>query len=537
MKKRPLLLFFLLILLFSCGNEDIPVQETAETPIRFSSVINDNSTTSMAGTGWEKGDIIGIYALQHGVTPDDAAVTEENRPFVTTGDGNFIAREKHLYFPDEDASIDIISYYPHVSGLTSHNYPIDISEQPEFLYSNNLKDVSDVSDQGTMLVFRRVLPKVIFTITPTATGESLEGLTASLGGVTKRATFNLLNGMLTQDHTSTTTLPMTISGSASSKEASLILLPTAEEHELTLHISLGEHHYTWVIPLRMEEGKVYRYHVSPDASQPEMVLTTPYMEIPAHSTLSPAPNSVSAFHMVEHSSWLNPSHATTGTTIRNFSVLFDTLNRVPYWVAYPMHPLFLASGNRTDAWEYDPLIPKNVQPNLYSGWQSSTINRGHLLASADRSATRELNKTTFYFTNMVPQNSTMNGGTWVDLEERVRYWSRQTTAYDTLFVVTGAILPRSPQPYSYIYDTNGNRSVVPGHLYKALLRKSKTTGNYSSIAFIMENAATGISYSDDRSVTSVQQLESETGFTFFPNLPEEVAETVKQNSALSPHWK
>jgi endonuclease G len=131
----------------------------------------------------------------------------------------------------------------------------------------------------------------------------------------------------------------------------------------------------------------------------------------------------------------------------------------------------------------------------------------------------------------------MNGGTWVDLEERVRYWSRQTTAYDTLFVVTGAILPRSPEPYSYIYDTDGNRSVVPGHLYKALLRKSKTTGNYSSIAFIMENAATGISYSDDKSVTSVQQLESETGFTFFPNLPEEVAETVKQNSALSPHWK
>lgn len=535
MKKQHLLLFFFLTFLLSCGDENIPVHEADGKPILFSSVITDNSTTRMTDTHWENGDNIGIYALQHGVTPAATSITEENVPFVTTGDGNFIAKGKNIYFPDENSSIDIISYYPYMSGMTGYNYPIDISEQPEFLYSNNLTDVSSASNQETMLVFRRVLSKMIFTVTPATTGESLEGLTASFEGARKRATFNLLNGILTKDNSLTTNLPMSISGDASSKELSIILLPTDGENELTLHLSRGDYNLTWVIPHRLMGGKVYRYKISLDGSEPELELVTPYMEIPSYTT-STAPNSVSARHMVENNNWLNPYYVTGSATMRNYTVLFDTINRVPYWVAYPMHPAYLSSGNRTDAWEFDPLIPKEVQPTLFSGWQSGTYNRGHLMASADRSATRELNKTTFYFTNMMPQNATMNAGTWNDLEGKVREWCKQTNAYDTLFVVTGCILPKSPENYSYVSDIFVKHSVIPEKIYKALLRKSKTTGNYSSIAFIMENAATGIAYSDSRSIVSVKQLENETGFTFFPNLPQEVAETVKMNNSLSPHW-
>lgn len=537
MKKRHLLLFFVIGLLFGCSEENIPIIETQVKAISFSSVISENSTTRVAGTNWENGDIIGIYALKHGVTPDAAAITEENLPFVTTGDGKFYAKEKNIFFPEEDAAIDLISYFPRKNDLTGFHYPIDISEQPEFLYSNNLTDVSKVSGKSTTLIFKRILTRVVFTVTPSVSGESLEGLTASIDGAIKLGSFNLLDGTLSQDKTSATTLPMAISGNTSAKELSLILLPTEAENTLTVHITVGTHNFKWIIPHPLEKGKIYRYNIRLDSRQPTGDFSTPYMEVPAYRSSSSAPNSLSAFHMVETKNWLNSSYPTEASSIRNYVVLFDTQNRVPYWVAYPMHPMYLASGNRTDAWEYDPLIPQNVQPNLYSGWQSTTFNRGHLLASADRNATRDLNKTTFYFTNMVPQNGTMNENTWASLEEKVRYWCKQTSAYDTLYVVTGCILPKPPEPYSYAYDVNENRSVIPKYLYKALLRKIKTTGNFTSIAFIMENAATGIPYNDARSVTSVARLESETGFIFFPNLPGKIAETVKQNSSLSPHWE
>ena len=68
-------------------------------------------------------------------------------------------------------------------------------------------------------------------------------------------------------------------------------------------------------------------------------------------------------------------------------------------------------------------------------------------------------------------------------------------------------------------------------MYKALLKQDKTTKEWHSIAFNMENIASGPSYLEY--VLSVEELEELTGFTFFPNLTD--GEAVKKQKSLT-HW-
>lgn len=539
--RRPVYLYLLLLtILFSCSKENssFPDVETEKIPLRFSSVLFENDITRASGTTWDSGDQIGIFGIKHqsALDPTNIIDNNENLTFVTNGDGYFYAKGKNIYYPEEDASMDIIAYYPHKSDLSGYNYPVDITRQPEIFYSNNLKDLNKENPQNNGLQFRRILSRIVFNVTTTTSDGSLSGLTASIDGAKTQATLSLVDGTLSVNDQSVKTVSMAVSGSNTQKQASAILLPSAQENEISVQFSVSDKTFKWTVPHALEAGKVYRYDIKLDGLSPEVEVSSPYMEIPVYATTGMAPNSAAALHMVGNKNWLNSVYQSSSpNSVRNYSILFDTKNRIPYWVAFPMHPAYMDSGNRTDDWNYDPTIPTKDQPVLYSGWDSKTLNRGHLLASADRNATRNINKTTFYFTNMAPQNGTMNGGIWAQLEEKVRVWSKQTQ-YDTLYVVTGCILPESPETLTYVKDNNGVQSAVPKYLYKALLRKKKSNGTYTSIVFKMENADTKIPYSDSRNIISVTDLEKETGFTFFPNLPENVAGTVKQNKSMSPDW-
>lgn len=541
MKRSRYLCLMLLFTVYYCSRDDgtIPVVETEQTPIYFSSVIFENDITRASGTVWDKGDEIGVFAMKHQspLAPENIINNYGNLPFVTVnGDGFFYSKGKEIYYPEDNSSMDIIAYYPYKSGFNGYDYPVDVSTQPEIFYSDNLKDLRKDDVQNDGLQFRRILSKIFFNVISGTSNGSLEGLIVTIEGAKTLATFSLSDGTFSVDNQSVKPIAMIVSGSNSQKEASAILLPSGQESELTAQFSVAGKTYRWKVPHVLESGKVYRYDVTLTGMDPIVDISSPYMEIPVYASDKTAPNSAAALHMVGNKSWLNSSYTTTNTNIRNYSILFDTQNRLPYWVAFPLHPAYLDSGNRTDAWEYDPIIPKSYQPNLYGGWKSQELNRGHLLASADRNASRDINKTTFYFTNMAPQNESMNSGPWSQLEGKVRDWCKQAS-YDTLFVVTGCILPQSPEPITFVNDNDGKKSAIPKYLYKALLRKNKNSGKYSSIVFKMENANTQIPYTDVRNIISVAELENETGFMFFPNLPKDVAANVKKNKSRSPDWQ
>lgn len=122
-------------------------------------------------------------------------------------------------------------------------------------------------------------------------------------------------------------------------------------------------------------------------------------------------------------------------TVRNYSLCFDKKLRVAHWVAYPLHASYIGSLDRSEAWAPDPKIPQQYQPALWlGGYQNGNVyNRGHQIPSKDRTTVEEMNKQTFYASNMTPQRGQFNQNMWAALEAKVRSY----VCPDTLYVVTG----------------------------------------------------------------------------------------------------
>lgn len=221
----------------------------------------------------------------------------------------------------------------------------------------------------------------------------------------------------------------------------------------------------------------------------------------------------------------------SGKTMRNYSMCYDPDVKAALWIAYPLHDCYTRKAvDRTDAWGYDPLIPAKYQVNMEKG-MSNGYDRGHQVASADRLASYDMNAQTFYYTNMTAQvGAGMNQDIWNNLENMIR---NEYICRDTLYVVTGCVMTTEDDTQvKWVDNRNGGKVAVPKAYFKVLLRtKSGNTGkavdnsNATTIGFWYENRR--YSYSTPRvsDVKSVDEIERLTGFTFFPQISDEIKET------------
>ena len=205
------------------------------------------------------------------------------------------------------------------------------------------------------------------------------------------------------------------------------------------------------------------------------------------------------------------SNATSGT--RNWSFYWDTKNYVSHWVAYPLNAGLL-EGNygRYDIFIDDPILTslKMKQPYLTNGSYGGGWTRGHQIPSADRQKA-DSNKSTFYATNMTPQQYDFNGGIWANLEKKVRTYARNC---DTLYVCTGCLISNS----SGWSGTNGGVAArVPDGYYKALLRRKGS--NWSAVGYYLPHSKSIASGDFQQYSLSIKALENKTGEDFFANLP------------------
>ena len=226
---------------------------------------------------------------------------------------------------------------------------------------------------------------------------------------------------------------------------------------------------------------------------------------------------------------------------RNYTICYSREHRSPLWVAAPVHRSYKGDVKRVDNYDYDPTLPVNIQPRL--GYSYGEYTRGHMLGSAERTATREMNNQTFYVTNIAPQmrdGFNERGGAWNNLE----YFVDRQVCADTLYVVTGAIYDEFTAPDGEVIkprttiNKNDNRRVgVPTAYYKALLRtKSGRTGKsvaecksaeLKCAAFIVAHRSDAGHKPSAEDMISRKELEQLTGIDFFtgvPHAPESKAE-------------
>lgn len=229
-----------------------------------------------------------------------------------------------------------------------------------------------------------------------------------------------------------------------------------------------------------------------------------------------------------------------GKALRNYSYYWDYTNRVSHWVAYPLCGVYLGNSGRSEAWGYDPFLPASKQSNVSGGFrkvEDDWYDRGLQLPSADRTANDELNATTFYSTNITPQDSKFAGGVWATLEGKIRDWAAKS---DTLYVVSGCVTDGATH---YVYDRSNNKVTVPAAYFKAVLRYSKdiTQGDrgFMAAAFWYNHDSYPDYFSKSESM-SVKDLEEKLGYKLFVNLDEvvgvNVANSIKSEKPSLVNW-
>lgn len=237
-----------------------------------------------------------------------------------------------------------------------------------------------------------------------------------------------------------------------------------------------------------------------------------------------------------------------GGKLRNYSVCYDVDRHISHWVAYPIFKKVYETPvlSRVNDFNYDPndqlpVIPTRDQQYIGTGgngrgYGARVYDRGHMLPQASRYNNYEPNRMTYYGTNMMPQDSTLNRNIWASLEGKVRGWGGLQT-YDTLYVVTGAAFKSTKT----IDNANGPIA-VPSHCWKVLLRQRGNQNRQISqfkadelkaIGFVFTNDDAGAATSIESAVRSVKEIEELTGFKFFRNLDPAVADAVKSQKNLA----
>ncbi|HIK45994.1 MAG TPA: DNA/RNA non-specific endonuclease [Leptolyngbyaceae cyanobacterium M65_K2018_010] len=226
----------------------------------------------------------------------------------------------------------------------------------------------------------------------------------------------------------------------------------------------------------------------------------------------------------------NPSHA--GRSNPNnyliersqYALAYSRDRKVLHWASWQLHAGWLGGVDRQDNFRPDGALPQGfyqVTPNDYRG---GGYDRGHVVASGDRSRTVRDNSATFLMTNIWPQAPQNNRGPWRELEEYARSLVYQ---YDrSLHIFAGAYGQQG---------SLGDRAItIPARLWKIILVYDRSaqgglglTGQSQVIAVDMPNS-NQVSEDWRRYQTTIHRIEVATGYQFLSHLPEPLQAQLKQ---------
>ena len=213
---------------------------------------------------------------------------------------------------------------------------------------------------------------------------------------------------------------------------------------------------------------------------------------------------------------------------RTFVLSYSPTKLNPNWVAWKLDRSHLGDVRRTNDFRIDGSVKRSVYHVRPADYSRSGFDRGHMCPSADRNATPEMNSTTFLMTNVVPQLHELNAGPWGKLEEYARERAR---ADRDVHVAAGPLFDPNPRKLE-------RGIAVPRATFKILvqLESGQTAGDVTAstevIAVVMPNEA-GVGRRRWREfVTSVDEIEKQTGYDFLARVPDEVERVIEARQRL-----
>lgn len=139
----------------------------------------------------------------------------------------------------------------------------------------------------------------------------------------------------------------------------------------------------------------------------------------------------------------------------------DHVARIPVWVSYTLNrSQTLACAERLVRFEPDPVLSPHQRAEL-SDYRRSGFDQGHMAPNADQSWDAQVQRESFYLSNVAPQLPSLNRGLWRELEYIVRAWAYER---ESVTIYVGPVYDRRQNQ-----TIGSNRVVVPHAFFKIII--------------------------------------------------------------------
>jgi endonuclease G len=215
-----------------------------------------------------------------------------------------------------------------------------------------------------------------------------------------------------------------------------------------------------------------------------------------------------------------------------FALSYNRGRGTPNWVSWHLADEWVGTLARFDTFRPDPAVPADWYRVTHVDYTNSGFDRGHMTPNADRDpeTSSPVNQATFLMTNMLPQAPDNNQGPWANMEN----YLRTLLPANELYIVAGGAGTGGTGTGGFAETIAGGRVSVPASTWKVALVIPKGDDDVSrvgcgarTIAVIMPNVQ-GIRNADWQGyITTVDAVETLTGYDFFSNLPDAVEACVE----------
>ena len=228
----------------------------------------------------------------------------------------------------------------------------------------------------------------------------------------------------------------------------------------------------------------------------------------------------------------NPSSATAVATATTnylitrpqYALSYNNSTREPNWVSWNLTTADVGTSGRSANFFQDTTLPAGFYQVLTTDYSGSGYDRGHMCPSGDRTITDADNEATFFMTNMIPQSPDNNQGVWANFESECRSIA---AAGNEVLIISG--------PSGYAGATIASGVAIAGYTWKIAVvvpvgsgtAVSRITSASRVIAIKIPNIAGVRSTPWQNYITTAGQIETDTGYTFFTELPASVATALR----------